>query len=102
MSSKRVAIACVVALALGANIAPSLARTMRIVNVPNLPDVECGTSSSGAGVQCTADAAKWEVKVLPITNEGGVVLGCLATFLYNNLNVRTGRSEEHTSELQSL
>jgi hypothetical protein len=60
--------------------------------VPHLPDEVCSADAVTAPpVHCSA--TKFEVKVLPLTNSQGVVIGCLASFLYNHLKVVTGQGK---------
>jgi len=66
-----------------------------IFNVPGLPDLECGSASSPATPKC--DATKFDVQVFPVKDASGAVRGCLSSFGYNHLNIRTSRQKEATT-----
>ena len=66
-----------------------------IFNVPGLPNVQCGSASSPATPKC--NAAKFDVQVFPVKDTNGNVGGCLTSFAYNDLNIRTSTRKEPTT-----
>jgi hypothetical protein len=66
-----------------------------IFNVPGLPDLECGSANSPATPKC--EATKFDVQVFPVKDATGTVRGCLSSFGYNHLNIRTSPRKEATT-----
>ena len=69
--------------------------SVRFLTVPGLSGAECGSTSSAATKKC--DAVQWKVQVFRVLDDDGVEVGCLASFGYNDLNIRTTKDMEGTT-----